>query len=100
MRSVYCSIRDTTTPMDKPLFVSTVKEVTSLLKETPDKENVVVHCMGGLSRTGTFAMAVLKCAGVIDSKNWDLGLRCVGAARQGAGGNYQQQLYVQGIDFD
>jgi len=57
---------------------------------------VVIHCMGGLGRTGTIAARILVESGM----NAADAMACVRAARPGSIENELQESYVLGLDKD
>eukprot|EP01083_Nonionella_stella_P007621 21955_1 len=97
MKSYWYKIPDGTTPKDVELWKQTVIQVSNEL--TVHKRNAVVHCMGGLNRTGMFVLSVLKYLKVLNNKTIDNGVRWIGQSRKGAGGNGLQIMFVKGLEF-
>ena len=98
MKCYWYKIPDGTTPKDTELWKKVVIEVANEL--TVNKKKVVVHCMGGLNRTGMFVLSVLKYLKVLNDENIDDGVSWIAKSRKGAGGNGQQILYVKDLTFE
>lgn len=56
-----CAIKDMDIPTEKDEYEALIRDIVSLLLE--EKKTVVVHCRGGLGRTGTVAACVLVARG-------------------------------------
>eukprot|EP00993_Chasmostoma_nieuportense_P004663 NODE_5321_length_670_cov_17.038674_g5158_i0.p1 GENE.NODE_5321_length_670_cov_17.038674_g5158_i0~~NODE_5321_length_670_cov_17.038674_g5158_i0.p1 ORF type:complete len:200 (-),score=66.97 NODE_5321_length_670_cov_17.038674_g5158_i0:71-607(-) len=87
IESIYYDIQDTTTPTRAREWTEAVMLAVARLGEC---KTVVVHCMGGLGRTGCFLLCVLKAMGT----PFEVALELVRSARKGAGGNREQREYA------
>lgn len=87
MRHLHFPIPDTSTPVDESTF-QTLKR--NLARELTRGLTVVVHCMGGLGRSGTVAAAVLVELG----EKPHTAIERVRAVRDGAVENSEQERYV------
>lgn len=81
-------VRDGGVPTDMVAFAGVVRAVVDAARKG---DNVVVHCRGGLGRTGT----VVACALVALGRSPDDAIRAVRAARRGAIENALQERCVQ-----
>lgn len=97
MKSYWYDIPDGTTPKDADQWKQMVIEVAHELTE--NHKTVVVHCMGGLNRTGMFVLSVLKYLNVIDNNTLNHAVSWIGKSRKAAGGNGGQIQYVRNLTF-
>ena len=97
MESYWYKIEDGTVPNDADLWKKMVMDVSKELME--NKKHVVVHCMGGLNRTGCFVLSVLKFMKIINDDTIQNGVSWIGKSRKGAGGNGSQIQYVKSLKF-
>ena len=98
MQSIWYDIDDGTCPKDEELWKKYAADVgDKLVKEN---KNVLVHCMGGLCRTGAFVLTVLKYLKLIDDESIGQGVLWIGQSRKSAGGTRKQIKYVQDLKFE
>ena len=102
MESVWFDIEDGSTPQDVESWKKQVIYVAEQL--TQENKTVVVHCMGGLNRTGMFVLSVLKYLKLIGtgekgSATIDDGVHWIAQSRKNAGGNYSQIQFVKKLTF-
>eukprot|EP01084_Bolivina_argentea_P299461 516197_1 len=98
MKSYWYKIPDCSIPNDVDLWEKMAIDVANEL--TVNNKNVIIHCMGGLNRTGMFVLSVLKYLKIIDNNTVDDGVKWIGKSRQGAGGNSQQIRFVKKLKFE
>eukprot|EP01006_Ploeotia_vitrea_P015480 TRINITY_DN444_c0_g1_i1.p1 TRINITY_DN444_c0_g1~~TRINITY_DN444_c0_g1_i1.p1 ORF type:complete len:218 (-),score=15.79 TRINITY_DN444_c0_g1_i1:8-661(-) len=83
IESIHCPLQNGCGPTDLELWSQQVMRVVQLLQE--DK-CVVVHCNGGLGRSGCFCLCVLKALGI----SVDEALKMIKKVRPKSGGNTAQ----------
>lgn len=86
----HLSITDGSVPSEPALFLALVERVIAHLS---DGKNVVVHCRGGLGRTGTLVAACLRATGMPA----DEAIEVVRRARPGAIENRRQEDFVRSL---
>ena len=98
MKSFWYDIIDGSAPSDEEQWKEMVIDVTNRL--TVKREKVVVHCMGGLRRTGTFVVSVLKYLQLIDNSMLNEANRWLHQSRKNAGPNSVQQKFIEQMEFE
>lgn len=91
IESLWFPIRDQSVPTSAEEFAALVDSVVGRLREG---RTVVVHCMGGLGRTGLVAAACLVAATEMTPEE---AVKAVRAARRGAVETPEQERYVSGF---
>eukprot|EP01084_Bolivina_argentea_P200237 342428_1 len=97
MESLWYEMEDSTIPNDVELW----KKYSAYIgdKLTNENKRVVVHCMGGLCRTGAFVLSVLKYLKLINDDTVGQGVLWIGKSRKSAGGSASQIEFVQSLQF-
>ena len=88
MENHWFPIRDQSVPASMENLEKLVEVIARLLKK---EKNVVIHCMGGLGRTGLVAAACLIALTNLSAAE---AVRAVRAARKGAVENSRQEEFV------
>eukprot|EP01083_Nonionella_stella_P006694 19399_1 len=97
MESIWYDMGDGSIPKNKQLW----KQYASYVGDQLTKQNkiVLVHCMGGMGRTGAFILTVLKYLKLIDNDSIGQGVFWINKSRKGAGGTASQIQFVHSLQF-
>eukprot|EP01084_Bolivina_argentea_P137818 242724_1 len=97
MESIWYDMPDGSIPKNVKKWKQYVSYIASQL--TKQNKSVVVHCQGGLGRTGAFVLSVLKYLKLINDQTIGQGVVWIGNSRKSAGGTATQIKFVQSLQF-